>query len=121
MGSGIGRSPATQSDMRLPHACRDLKARAAAIIEERVWHDVFHLWPLRSTSGRPGWLYHTWGRPWEVHGCVDDEGTRRGERLRAFTEGWASGAQSLQPDPQDVADALRSGGGPERKRSIRLW
>eukprot|EP00892_Ulva_mutabilis_P011166 jgi/Ulvmu1/8421/UM042_0128.1 len=100
---------------------KDLKRRAAAVIEERTWHDAFHHWPLRTVSGRAGWLYHTWGAPWQVYACADEEGTQRGGLLRSFTEGWAAGAQSLRPEASAVAEALAAGPAPGRKPSIRLW
>lgn len=72
-------------------------------------------------SGSTGWLFHTWGRPWEVHGCADEDGTQRGDLLHTFSEGWAAGAQSLRPEASEVAAAIGSADPSRRKRTIRLW
>lgn len=50
-------------------ACRDLRRRAAAVMEGHVWHDVYHLFALQSSSGAAGWLYHFYGEPWRCAAC----------------------------------------------------
>jgi hypothetical protein len=108
--------------------CRDLKARAAALLEEATWHDVYHLWPLRTARGATGWLFHFWGEPWRLYSSPDaDEASELGELVKSFDTPLALGpsmAQQLRPDPADVSAALNgaaAGGVPQRKRSIRLW
>ena len=103
--------------------CRELKQRATAVIEERVWHDVYHLAPLKTMSGATGWLYHAWGNPWKVYSCEDEEARQLGGLLKAFSEARAAGGGSLRPESSEVAELLGAAADERdpRRKVIRLW
>jgi hypothetical protein len=90
-----------------------------------VWHDVYHLFALKTVRGSAGWLYHAWGKPWQLYECLDDEGTQCGKILKDFAEPWAAGAQHLRPESTQVAALLGSAAeardSSPRGKSIRLW
>ena len=90
--------------------CRKLKKRAAAVLEDTLWQDVYHLWVLRNATGSVGWLYHTFGEPWKVYHSPDkDEGSECGQLVKIFSKSWSAGAQHLRPESTDVAKALSEG------------
>jgi hypothetical protein len=103
--------------------CRELKQRAKRVIEDRMWHDVYHLAPLKTSSGATGWLYHAWCSPWKVYSCLDDEAKEKGELLKQFSHVWAVGAKSIRPESNEVAALLGEAAAKQagRKRTIRLW
>jgi hypothetical protein len=96
--------------LTLASSCRKLKKRAAAVIEGITWHDVYHLWPLRNSSGTAGWLFHQYGQPWKLYHSPDREhGGECGQLIKKFTGPWGAGAQQLRPESGEVAQMLLEG------------
>ena len=93
------------------------------MVDECVWHDVYHLAPLKTMSGATGWLYHAWDSPWKLYSCQDDEAKQLGELLKVFREAWATGAGGLRPESSEVAELLGAAADERdpRRRTIRLW
>lgn len=108
-------------------ARRQLKQRAARLLEDATWHDVYHLWPLRTARGSAGWLFHTYGEPWRLYGSPDsDDGATLGPLVATFGAPQVLGraaSQQLRPEPGAVVEVLDSAaaGVLRRARSVRLW
>ena len=106
--------------------CRDLKRRAASLIEDRTWHEIYHLIALRTGKGAVGWLHHQYGSPWQLYHSPDRrEGAKCGELVRCFTQTYALGGQNLRPEAHELVELMNEASETYRDQEssggIRLW